>query len=384
VSVSYKEILHIVRDWRIMLLLIIFPPLFALMIGSAFEVTELSRVPAILRDDDRSAESEKFSQVLSADPTFAWRKDAPPVNATDLLHAGVQAIVVIPPGWGASLNNGDPIPIQATLDGTDTTTASALEGVLGQALGNFQLTSRQEMVDNLPEEVIALGKQIPVDFRNRIVSSMAPWTIKSEILYNPKLRFIDFVTPGIVGLILQLLTVTLMAVTITREREAGTFSQLMLTSLRRWEIIVGKVLPYLGLSLILILIVLTVIGAYFGVKFSRIEVLSIICFLFLICSLGLGLLISALCNTQAQAIQFAVFFMVPVIPLSGAFAPLEQLPIGIRYVSEVFPLTHFCRAFRLINLSNAELSFIAADVIVLALGALVTCIAASLLLRRSL
>lgn len=382
-SVAYKEVLHIVRDWRIMILLITLPPVFTVMIGHAFEIEDLSEVPAILKDEDQSEESAKLAEFLSTNHTFAWNKEAIGASA-DLLHAGVQAFVTIPKGWGNSLNNGEPIALQAMLDGTDTTTAAGLEGVLSQALGEFQLKSRQDMVDNLPEEVIELGKKIPVDFRNKIVSSMAPWTVEAKIVYNPKLRFIEFVTPGVVGLILQLLTVTLMAVTITREREAGTFSQLMLTSLRRWEIVMGKVLPYLALSMVLIIVVLGVTHYHFEVNFPRPAILGVICFLFLLCSLGMGLLISAFCDTQTQAIQFAVFFLVPVIPLSGAFAPLAQLPRGIQKIAEIFPLTHFCRAFRLINLSNAEFSFFMGDTLFLALGAVVTCAAAGLLLRRAL
>jgi len=112
-------------------------------------------------------------------------------------------------------------------------------------------------------------------------------------------------------------------------------------------------------------------------------VLCVICLLFLLCSLGLGLLISAFCDTQTQAIQFAVFFLLPVFPLSGAFAPLDQLPENIRFIPQFFPLTHFCHAFRLINLYHADVLFIVNDLIFLALGALVTCGGAAVLLSRS-
>jgi ABC-2 type transport system permease protein len=104
--------------------------------------------------------------------------------------------------------------------------------------------------------------------------------------------------------------------------------------------------------------------------------------LFLLCSLGLGLLISAISHTQTQAIQFSVFFLLPVFVLSGAFAPLEQLPQAIRYISELFPLTHFCRAFRLVNLYRAGIEFYAADLITLFAGVVITFVGAVYLLRR--
>src|SRR5438045_8977959 len=107
----------------------------------------------------------------------------------------------------------------------------------------------------------------------------------------------------------------------------------------------------------------------------------LVCLLFLLCSLGLGLLISAFSKTQTQAIQFSVFFLLPVFVLSGAFAPLEQLPKAIQYLSEIFPLTHFCRAFRLVNMYHASASFYVIDLVVLLAGAIITFIGAGFLFR---
>jgi ABC-2 type transport system permease protein len=131
-----------------------------------------------------------------------------------------------------------------------------------------------------------------------------------------------------VGLILQLVTVTLIASTITREREAGTLSQLLVTPLRQSEIVIGKVLPYLLVSLFIIAGTIAIGYLHFGIKIHEPLQLSSICFLFLLCSLGLGLLISAISKTQTQAIQFSVFLLLPIMLLSGAFSPLGQLPLS--------------------------------------------------------
>ena len=211
---------------------------------------------------------------------------------------------------------------------------------------------------------------------------MEPFDFKPTVLYNPRQRFIDYVVPGVIGLILQLITVTLMACTIARERESGTLYQLMVTSLRRREIVIGKMLPYLGISILLVLMIFVLTAWHFDVAFYSWGALALLCLLFLLCSLGLGLLISAFSRSQTQAIQFSVFFLLPVFVLSGAFAPLEQLPKAIRYVSEIFPLTHFCRAFRLVNLYHATPQYYAMDMIVLFLGAVLTFFGAALLLRR--
>ncbi len=382
-SVAQKEFLHILRDWRVLALILTLPPAFTLLFGHAFEVTAITGAPALLIDQDRSEQSQKLADRLRTSETFAFRESAEPAPAPiDLLKAGVLAVVKIPPGWGQGLKNGDPIPLHLLLDGTDTNTAPQLKGAVQEALGTFQLDSRQDMIDQLPDEVFELGRKLSEDTRHQFTSSMTPWDVQTEILYNPKLRFIDYVMPGIVGLILQLLTVTLMACTITRERESGTLAQLLVSPLRRGEIVVGKVLPYLVVSIFLISTTLATGHFHFHVAYRAPVLLSVLCLLFLLCSLGTGLLISAFSHTQAQAIQFAVFYLLPVFPLSGAFASLDQLPSSVRLLSEAFPLTHFCRAFRLVCLGQGGFAPIAGDLAFLFLGALVTCFGASLLLRR--
>ena len=193
-------------------------------------------------------------------------------------------------GWNESLENGDPKPLLVYLDGSDINTADAVGGSVRQSLGDFQLKQRDKMIENLPEEVFELGKQLPVQIRKRFVSMMEMWSVDRKLLYNPKSRVIDYVVPGIIGLILQLLTVTLMACTIARERESGTLYQLMVTSLRRREIVIGKMLPYLVVSSFLIVShhAAEQLAFWRGVSIN-LPALALVCLLFLLCSLGLGL-----------------------------------------------------------------------------------------------
>jgi ABC-type multidrug transport system permease subunit len=382
-SVAYKEFLHIYRDRRILLLLLILPPLFTLLFGHAFEGNSITDIKALLTVRDQSLQADRFVDILSKNKTFIWQRSPPNItDESDLLGHDVKASLVIPAGWGESLSRGNPKPLPLYLDGTDINTADSVEGGVRKSLGDFQLAERDRVVENLPDSVIELGKKLPVEVRKQFVSLMETWSVKRIVLYNPEERFIDYVTPGIIGLILQLLTVTLMACTIARERESGTLYQLMVTSLQRGEIVIGKMLPYLAISSCLIIVIAAVAGLHFKVPFHNPIVVALICLLFLLCSLGLGLLISAISRTQTQAIQFSVFFLLPVFVLSGAFASLDQLPKPIQFVSEVFPLTHFCRAFRLVNMYHAGPRFYVGDLIVLSLGALITFIGAAFLLKR--
>jgi ABC-2 type transport system permease protein len=382
-SVAYKEFLHIYRDKRVLILLLVLPPLFTLIFGHAFETTEMTNVPALLINRDDTPRTQRFIDVALKNKTFKWKQASPNIsNESDLLGNHVQAALVLPQGWSETLASGDPKPVVVYLDGSDTNTADALKGSIQQSLAEFQLKERDVVIDALPEPVFELGKNLPVEVRKQFTSLMETWTVDPRILYNPKTRYIDYVIPGVIGLILQLITVTLMACTIARERESGTLYQLLVTSLQRREIVIGKILPYLVVSSFLVVVITVVAAWHFDVRFFHPAVLALICLLFLLCSLGLGLLISAFSRTQTQAIQFSVFFLLPVFVLSGAFAPLHQLPGAIRYVAELFPLTHFCRAFRLVNMYHAGASFYLVDLVVLCAGAVITFLGAGFLLRR--
>lgn len=383
-SVARKEFLHIWRDPRVLVLLILLPPVFTLIFGHAFEVTDRTDTPALLVNADGSERSQRFVDAVLANKTFRWRQETPTTFGPqpDLLKNKVFAALIIPVGWGDSLGTSDPQKLNLFLDGSDTNTAAELSGKVQQSLGEFQKSEQLALIDSLSEEVLDLAKKLPEDVRKRFAGSITQWALDDRVLYNPGERFIEYVVPGIIGLILQLLTVTLTACTIARERESGTLYQLMVTSLRRSEIVIGKMLPYLAISVGLILFIIVVAGWHFAVPFHAPVALGVICLLFLLCSLGLGLLISAFSRTQTQAIQLSVFFLLPVFVLSGAFAPLDQLPDGVRMLSECFPLTHFCRGFRLVNLYQAPVNYAFADMGALLLGAVVTFTGASLLLRR--
>jgi ABC-2 type transport system permease protein len=383
-SVARKEALHIVRDRRILVLVITLPPILTLIFGYAFDApSTLSGARMSIEDRDNSDTSQAFSKALAGDNAFAWQqRPANGPQVPDLLRENVQGSLIIPHGWGKSLKDGKPAPLELYVDGSDTNTGEEINGELKQALGDYELKSRQDMIDTLPVEVFDMAQQLPQAVRDEFESAMEQWTVKTSVLYNPQERFIDYVIPGIIGLILQLLTVTLMACTVARERESGTLYQLMVTSLRRSEIVIGKVLPYLVLSIFLIAMAVGVAHFHFGTQFQHIGTLSLICFLFLCCSLGLGLLISAFCHTQTQSIQFAVFYLLPVLMLSGAFSPLDQLPPAIQAIAQTFPLTHFCHAFRLINMQNAGFGYIVGDLAFMFCGAVACCAGAGLLLQR--
>ena len=175
-SVAIKEFLHILRDRRIVALILVLPPFFTLLFGHAFEVTERQHVPAILQNADGGEASTKLLEFLGAKEKFNWLTlSADQSYSTDVTHSPdlfkeqVEAALIIPAGWSDHLKKGDPIPLRLVLDGADTTTARELEGSLQQFLGEHQKAELDEMVADLPENVIELGKQLPTNIRKQFV-----------------------------------------------------------------------------------------------------------------------------------------------------------------------------------------------------------------------
>jgi ABC-2 type transport system permease protein len=180
-SVAYKEFLHIYRDRRVLLLVLTLPPLFTLLFGHAFETGELTGVPSLLVNQDNTPRAQEFIDIISKNKTFDWRRGSSEAkDNADLVAHGVQATLVIPAGWNESLENGDPKPLLLYLDGSDINTADAVEGSVRQSLGDFQLKQRDQMIENLPEEVFELGKQLPVQIRKRFVSIAKYFTTQSR------------------------------------------------------------------------------------------------------------------------------------------------------------------------------------------------------------
>ena len=212
---------------------------------------------------------------------------------------------------------------------------------------------------------------------------MQPVELETELRFNPELRIQNFTMPGVIGLILQLLTIIVMATSIARERERGTMEQLEVTPLTAGEIFIGKLVPYFLLALLDTVNAMLVARYLFKVELGgHLAVVSTLVVVFILGSLGIGQLISAISKNQGQAIQLAVFYIMPVFVLSGAFAPLETMPANVRPIAYLFPLTYFCRAFRAALLRQASFADVRIDLLAMSAFVAVTFGASVLVLRR--
>ena len=354
--VARKETRQILRDRRTLVLLLVMPIVLTFLFGKALETGELRQIPSVIFNQDGSPESNAIVTAFTTyDEVQIQREVGTLQEAQDLLAQGkIKAAIVIPRGFMKQIEAGEEAQLQLLLDGTDNNSAPIVEGVAQQVIQRY----------NAERAVKGLwARGVRPDRGRRLIQ---PVFVQAEIRYNPGLRYLSYVMPGVIGLTLQLLTVMLMAVSITREREKGTLDQLMASPITRSELILGKLLPYLGISLLNVVTILFVADRWFNVPVrERLPLLLAFCVLFVLTSLATGLLISAVSRSQFQAIQIAVFYILPVFMLSGAYAPIEAIPPAIRPISYLFPLMYFCRAVRAVTLRGAGLLLVWKDLAVL-------------------
>jgi ABC-2 type transport system permease protein len=354
--VARKEVRQILRDRRSLVLILVMPIILTFLFGKALETGELSHIPSVILNLDGSPESRSIASAFSTyDEIEIEREVATVAEAQDLLARGqIKAAIIIPQGFLRQIEAGEEAQLQLLLDGTDNNSAPIVEGVAQRVIQRY----------NTEHAIKGLWARGVRPDRGRHL--IRPVYIQSEIRYNPGRQYLGYVMPGVIGLTLQLLTVMLMAVTIPRERERGTLDQLMASPITRLELILGKLLPFFGISLLNVATILFVADRWFGIPVvERLPLLLLLCALFVLTSLATGLLISAVSRSQFQAVQIAVFYVLPVFMLSGAYAPIEAIPDYVRPISFLFPLMYFSRTVRAVTLRGADLAQIWPDVAIL-------------------
>ncbi|MDI7277113.1 MAG: ABC transporter permease [Anaerolineae bacterium] len=349
-AVIRKEVLHISRDRRTLFVMIVLPVAQLLVFGYAVE-TEVRHLPTLVVDHDRSQASWRYLEKLFNTGYFDLHGY---VASQDELVAAIdggraRVGIVIPARFAADLDRRTAQAL-VIIDGSDP-------GVARSALTAATSTSQEFAIQLLTERLSRRGASIetPVDLRTRV-------------LYNPNMRSLDFMLPGIVGLIMQLQTLLLTAFAVVRERERGTIEQLLVTPIRPWELLLGKITPYVVFALLNTGMVLLIGSFWFGVPFKGSVLLFFwLSLLFLFSSLGLGLLISTVAANQQQAQQLAALVTLPSLLLSGYIFPRESMPALIRDVGALIPLTYFLQIIRGIILKGVGLAYLQQHAVPLAI-----------------
>jgi ribosome-dependent ATPase len=265
--------------------------------------------------------------------------------------------IVIPPDYTDRLVGGEQAQVQVLIDGSDSqvaTTALNATNLLGFTRSSQIAFSFAQGLPTVPARDPVGQAAIPVEMRPRL-------------LFNPDLESSHFFVPGLVGIILQLVTLFLTSFAVVRERELGTLEQLFVTPVARAGLMLGKLTPYAVIGVLETLIMLSVMVYVFGVPIrGDVLLLLALATLFLVSSLGLGLLVSTLAKTQLQAMQFAFLIMLPSVLLSGFMFPRSEMPLPIYVLSSIIPATYFIEILRGIVLRGADFADLLPHVLALA------------------
>jgi ABC-2 type transport system permease protein len=281
----------------------------------------------------------------------------------------VRAGIIIPPGYGRTLDSGRTAQVAFVLDGSDPTVAST---ALAAATMIGQTQATKIMMERLEKRGLSNVIRPPID-------------VRTQVWYNPGLDSAYYMIPALIGQILQFLTTILTATSIVRERERGTIEQLIVTPIRSWELVVGKLTPYVLISFMDTIEVLAAGVILFKVPINgSLVLLLILAALFLITTLGLGLFISTIANTQQEAMLTTMFTILPSIFLSGFFFPLAAMPTWLQVISYVVPLRYFLIIARGIILKGVGIEALWGEILALVIFAVVIMGAAAVRFRKSL
>jgi ABC-2 type transport system permease protein len=319
-----KELLELRQDPRLFGIVIIAPILQLTILGYA-ATTDVKDVPIVVVDADRSSASRELITRFEASANFTVVAVLRSTNDIDewLEDGRAWMALSVPAQYGETIHRGATAIIQVVADGTDSNSTNVALGYARVLLAGYT------------EDLIAarLGGRAP----ERLVSASV------RVWFNPDLESRDFMIPGIVALLLLVVTTNLSAMAIVREKEVGTLEQLNVTPLARWELIAGKLLPYALIGIIDVVLVLVVAIGWFEVPMrGSLALLFAMSLVYLLTTLGLGLFISSISSTQQQAMMTATFFfLTPMIYLSGFIFPIENMPAWIQPATYLIPLRYF-------------------------------------------
>ncbi len=372
-TVIAKEFRQTFRDKRMVALLMVAPIIQLMVLGFAVNL-EVEHVPTVIADEDRTPESRRFADALTAGDAFDRARVVSSSREAERMVAQgeVPLAVVIPKGFQKRLTRGRPVAVQALVDGGDSNRAIVAQN----AVATFVMQRAAKDAEQRVQEVAAArGRQM----------SLPRVTVKPRILYNPTLDSQIYFVPGVAATLLLVITLVTSSMGLAREKEMGTLEQVMVTPIRPEVLILGKTIPY-GIIGLIDLGLVVALGAWIFEVPIRGSLLLIFLAgtLYMLTTLGVGLLVSSVAKNQQQAFMGGMFFLMPAIMLSGFMTPVENMPQWLQPASGFTPVRHFVEVMRGVLLKDAGFWELSPQFAALAGMGLVVYGSAAYALRRSL
>ena len=338
-QVVWKEVVQIRRDRR-MFGLVLMMPVLELFIFGYVVATEINNITLAVCDYSHSAESRAYIDQLTESGYFRIAAPCAGIHEVDrLLDRGAAKLVLaIPPDFAEQLHRGKPVQVMAAVDGSNSNTATI-------ALGYLEQITLSQAVD---VQMVDRSAGVTTIARHPLVA------VEPRAWFNPELRSVNFMVPAIICVLLMESLVILTAMAIVREKEHGTMEQLIVTPIRPFELIIGKTIPFIGLGYVNVAIVILVGTFWFEVAIAgNLFLLLALTGPFIVTCLGMGLLVSAISNTQQQASMAGQFMLLPSMFFSGFMFPIASMPPVVQKLTYVIPLRYYIGITRGIFLKGA-------------------------------
>lgn len=351
-SIVIKEIIQIKRDPASLAIVFVMPVVMLLLFGYAV-TTDVDHISMTVFDQAKSRESR---QIIAAFENSGFFDVSQYTDNYQEIRRSIDAGtaktgLVIPPDYSRNIHRNQPAQLQLIVDGSDPLVART---ALNTAQVIAQNRAFELKIQTIKKAGLAVNLQPSLDMRTRV------W-------FNPNMESVKFNVPGLIGLIMQNITMLLTAFALVRERERGTLEQLIITPVRSGELIVGKMIPYVVIAFMDVIIILLVGMYWFDVPVKgSIPLLLSLSFLFLLAALGFGMFISTVAKTQLQAMQMSFLIILPSVLLSGFMFPREAMPKFIQFIGYLLPLTYFLKILRGIVLKGIGAAYMWNDILFLA------------------
>ncbi len=356
-AIIKKEFRQVLRNPQTRAMLFI-PPLLQLLIFGYAVNMDVNRAKIAWMDEDRSAHSRELLSRFEGSGLFdILATPTSPAEMQDLLdRSQVDGVVRLLPGFAKEIERGHPTEVQILLDGTNSNSAQLVSGYAGQVIGRF---TSDLMSQAQREKLVSAGTPVNAAIP-RIVAEPRVW-------FNPDLKSRNYFVPGVIVNIIMLVTLSLTALALVREKEIGTMEQLMVTPIRPVELILGKTLPFVLIGFWDMLLVMAAALVVFHVPFKgNFLLLSLGSFLFILTNLGAGLFISTISKTQQQANMATFLIFQPFMMLSGFSFPIRSMPTPIQYFTYLNPMRYFLEVVRGIYLKGSGMDVLWPNYVALA------------------
>lgn len=362
-AMIYKEFIYLIRDSKMRVLIIAVPLLQAVILGYAVNM-DLKLLKTDVVNTDNSEASKKLLSKFFASDIFKYTGETDMRTAEEHILSGDAAMIIrVPAGFGKALTDGRAVPVQVILDASNSVNALMASGYINNIFALFN----NSLYENMPDGSSGL-----------VSANIRAW-------FNDNFESRNFFVPSMLAMLLMIVTVMISGMAIVQEKESGTIEQLIVSPITAGEFIAGKCFPFAVVSFIDVILIIVISVFWFGIELKgSLPLLLFASVLYIFCTLGLGLLISAISSTQQQASMSTFMIVFPLILLSGFAFPIENMPEFIQWITNINPMRFYLDIIRGVFLKGLSLQYLLKETLVLTMLAIFYLGAAVLYLSKKL